>query len=331
MKKDRIRLLIPCYQDMDPYDLPNELSMLQCQDMAKIGFVQDLIRGVQKVLDKSVGSTDAAAFAPSTAPLQPNEANTLLKRAHFTLEDEDWRKADELLERVLDIDPENARAYIGKLMVKLKVAEEKNLPAKATALDIASLKEYKEYEKALRFADAEYRAVLEGYEQDRKEKLYQKSVIAMKTAKNVDDFYALAKSFALLSGYKDADALFEECVYKQALAEIEIMTRSSDLNVLADKFSSTKGLKNIDDLIEKCHKQAKYLNGLGYMNIGNYYLAAERFASIPGYKDADALAEKCQNEEKLQSRKEKRNLLICFFLIFGVIALVAIALSFGGS
>ena len=51
MKNDRKRLLIPCYRGMDPYDLPDELSSLQSQDMSKIGFMQDLIRGVKKVLD----------------------------------------------------------------------------------------------------------------------------------------------------------------------------------------------------------------------------------------------------------------------------------------
>jgi hypothetical protein len=45
------RLLIPCYQDMDAYDIPDELANLQAQDMGKIGFAQDLIRGIKKILD----------------------------------------------------------------------------------------------------------------------------------------------------------------------------------------------------------------------------------------------------------------------------------------
>mgnify|MGYP007110798585 CR=1 FL=1 len=43
--------LLPCYRDMDPYDLPEALSVLQSYDMSKIGFMQDLIRGVKKVID----------------------------------------------------------------------------------------------------------------------------------------------------------------------------------------------------------------------------------------------------------------------------------------
>ncbi|MBQ5488330.1 MAG: TIR domain-containing protein, partial [Clostridia bacterium] len=52
MRKDRSKLLLPCYKDMDPYDLPEQLGVLQSYDMAKIGFMQDLIRGVKKVLTK---------------------------------------------------------------------------------------------------------------------------------------------------------------------------------------------------------------------------------------------------------------------------------------
>ncbi|WP_044974962.1 TIR domain-containing protein [Ruminococcus sp. HUN007] len=49
MQKDKNRILIPAYRDMDPYDLPNELSLFQSQDMSKIGFLQDLIRGIKKI------------------------------------------------------------------------------------------------------------------------------------------------------------------------------------------------------------------------------------------------------------------------------------------
>ena len=51
IKEDRKKLLIPCYRDMDAYDLPDEFAHLQAQDMSKIGFVNDLIRGIKKVME----------------------------------------------------------------------------------------------------------------------------------------------------------------------------------------------------------------------------------------------------------------------------------------
>ena len=44
------KILIPAYRDMDPYDLPEEFSHLQAQDMSKLGFMQDLIRGIKKLV-----------------------------------------------------------------------------------------------------------------------------------------------------------------------------------------------------------------------------------------------------------------------------------------
>ena len=53
MKKDRHKILLPCYKDMDAYDLPEEFSHLQAQDMSKLGFMQDLIRGIKKIIVKN--------------------------------------------------------------------------------------------------------------------------------------------------------------------------------------------------------------------------------------------------------------------------------------
>ena len=52
LKNDRSRLLIPCYKDMDAYDLPDEFAHLQSQDMSKIGFINDVVRGIKKVIVK---------------------------------------------------------------------------------------------------------------------------------------------------------------------------------------------------------------------------------------------------------------------------------------
>ena len=51
-KNDRSKLIIPCYRDMDAYNLPEELSLFQSQDMGRIGFIQDLVRGIGKVITK---------------------------------------------------------------------------------------------------------------------------------------------------------------------------------------------------------------------------------------------------------------------------------------
>lgn len=50
MKNGATKTIIPCFKDMDPYDLPEEFAYLQSQDMSKIGFEQDLIYGIKKLI-----------------------------------------------------------------------------------------------------------------------------------------------------------------------------------------------------------------------------------------------------------------------------------------
>ena len=44
--------MIPCYRDMDAYELPDEFAHLQAQDMSKIGFISDVVRGIKKIIVK---------------------------------------------------------------------------------------------------------------------------------------------------------------------------------------------------------------------------------------------------------------------------------------
>ena len=113
MKKDRSKLLLPCYRDMDPYDLPEALSVLQSYDMSKIGFIQDLTRGISKVLD---AGKQPAAKAKETVVVQ-NVANTNLtaqiKRGNMALADGEWEQAKTFFNQALDMDAECAEAYLG--------------------------------------------------------------------------------------------------------------------------------------------------------------------------------------------------------------------------
>ena len=119
MRKDRSKLLLPCYKGMDPYDLPEQLGVLQSYDMAKIGFMQDLIHGVKKVLTKE--EKKQPEFVQQTVVQQSGgNIDSLLKRVSMFLEDGEWSSAEEYAQKVLDIDPENAEAYLGLTMAKGK-------------------------------------------------------------------------------------------------------------------------------------------------------------------------------------------------------------------
>ncbi len=154
-KKDKDKRIIPCYRDMDAYDLPEELSMFQSQDMNKIGFMQDLLRGINKLLSSK-------AENPNTTAQQVHdykrEADSMLKRAFLLLEYAEWEKANQLFEDVLKIEPENAKAYLGKLMIEIKVRKSEDLAA--VPVDFSNSVNY---EKAVRFADDKLKQSLTNY------------------------------------------------------------------------------------------------------------------------------------------------------------------------
>lgn len=161
MKHDHKRLLIPCYRDMDPYDLPEELSMLQSQDMSKIGFMQDLLRGIQKVMNagnQAKASGKVRQVVQTAAGGMTPGINSLMERTYLFMEDGDFDSAEEYIERVLDIDPKYAPAYAAKVCVAFRIRKESGL-ADAPFL----YEDNPDWQKALRFADSKQRAIYAGY------------------------------------------------------------------------------------------------------------------------------------------------------------------------
>ena len=155
MRKDRSKLLLPCYRDMDPYDLPEALSVLQSYDMSKIGFIQDLTRGINKVLD---GAKPKQAVKETVVIQQANASIApLLKRAFMFLEDGDWNSANEYCEKVLDQDPENGEAYLGKAMSTL------NKKTRTDLHDAPGIDREVNIRKAMRYGSDSLKNEINGY------------------------------------------------------------------------------------------------------------------------------------------------------------------------
>ncbi len=266
------KVLIPAYRDMDPYDLPEEFSHLQAQDMSKLGFMQDLIRGIKKMVQ---ANTPKETVVKQTV-VSGGNANTapLLKRAFMFLEDGDWSSADEYCEKVLDIDPENARAYLGKLMAELQVHKQENLKNQPQPFTGNN-----NYQKALRFGDEKLKTSLAGdiefinerNEKARLEGVYNSALSAMRTGTEAA-FKEAAEIFESISNYRDSASKAEEC-HKQA----EVARKNAIL--------------------------AAALNQMTGNAIGNYEQALQTLESISGWENADEKAAECK--QKIEELKEK--------------------------
>ena len=117
MAKDRKKHLIPCYKDIDAYDMPKEFAKLQAQDMGKVGAMQDLLRGIEKILPKNAPATEIQEKIIVSGG-GDSKITALLDRGNMALEDGDWDKADGFFEEVLNNDSKNAEAYLGKALAQ---------------------------------------------------------------------------------------------------------------------------------------------------------------------------------------------------------------------
>ena len=209
------KTLVPAYRDMDPYDLPDEFAHLQAQDMGKLGFMQDLIRGIKKILHKDEPKAQPAA--QPTVATQASKAAPLLKRAFMFLEDGDFARADDFCEQVLNIDPENGRAYLGKLMVDLKVRKESDLKNQPQPFDGNG-----NYRKIMRFGDDALKKQVQGdiefiksrNEHNRQKSIYTLACDALQMATTVEECNAAKRQFNSIPDFEDAQKKAVECEAK---------------------------------------------------------------------------------------------------------------------
>ncbi len=113
------KILIPCYKNIDAYDIPKEFSKLQAQDLGKIGAMQDLLRGIEKIIGNA--EPHKASEYTFAQPFFPNNNSALLKRGFMALEDGDWARANEFFEKALDQDAECGEAYFGLYLAENKL------------------------------------------------------------------------------------------------------------------------------------------------------------------------------------------------------------------
>lgn len=281
MKNDSRKMLIPCYRDMDAYDLPDEFSHFQAQDMSKIGCINNIVRVLKKDIQKE----------------NDGNINSLLKRAFTLLEDNDFRTADEYVEKVLVSNPECAEAYLAKLLVNLQVNTVENLKNCEKPIE-----NDRNYERACKYGSAELKARLEGinkYIYERKcSGIYNEAERLM----NLGTAATLASSlnmFKTIEGYKDSSEKTE--AIKKKIKALEDNERAK---VVKERRKRKFG-KLFKFLFVLCCVLGivvyvkfgiplkNYNKGIAYMEEGSYNEAVQVFGELGDFKDSQAKIREC--------------------------------------
>ncbi len=279
IKRGADKVLIPAYRGMSPGDLPMELSALQALDMGKLGFVQDLCDGIDRFTRASKHAPEAASAGAPAATGTPG-AEALVKRAFLFLEEGKNEKAAEYFERVLDQNPEEPRAYMGRLLLELQCRTEKDL-----LLLSEPLTSRYNYKKAVQFAQGELRERYEALNRTIAERIEQaKRIEAEKEerrrAEKEAELERRRAEEAALVAKRQAEKAEEE---RQRKLKKEKKKRFN--RVFWPVFLGS--IVAIVFAVAAINRMNQYDKALSLMSQGEYREAQYIFAGLNDYRDSD--------------------------------------------
>ena len=344
MRKDKSKLLIPCYRDMDAYDLPEQLAVLMSYDMGRIGFIQDLIRGVSKVLDAE--KQKEAPQKKETVVIQqsgggPN-VQALLDRGNMALEDEEWENSADFFNRALDMDAKCGEAYLGMFLVEnqcrnaeeyaaaqieklsecqfetltaceaqtervRKAVEDNAVPGYLTAEELTELFDF----------DLSYSGSLHGREEQLRE---TERFFAENRLLNRAKQYASPETAAKLKKIESTVYAFLKDAAEEARAEEENCMEVAEEE--AARMGQEARSKREADYKEACRAFEQASGSYDYMKL------SDLLERLNGYKNSEEIKKRCEDalqrlkeqEEKKAKEKKKK-----FFTAAGITAVLALA------
>lgn len=150
-QRDRSKKMITCHLGIDKADMPRELQVFQDMDMGLPGALEDLIHGIETLVPIEIENAN------------PTSSN-MLKRAEIALSGHQWAQAQEYADKVLDIDPQCAQAYLIKAMAENHCADHKSLKESYVS---GKIQNSRALERARQYAGQEIACWLDEAEADR--------------------------------------------------------------------------------------------------------------------------------------------------------------------
>ena len=315
MEAGKGKMLIPCYKGIDAYDMPREFAKLQAQDMGKVGAMQDLLRGVDKIMGQSAAEVRQASESAPADVTRPT-VQSLTERAHIFLEDGDFESASRYFDRVLDIEPKNAEAYFGKFLTQCGVHSAEELIEKATQFEI----------------NPQYVRIVACPEDSKRIEMLVERYAVEGTSLSKRMIYQELEGY--LRGYNSASPYLEAFMQKQrtALDDNREFTRAEQYakGEFAEYLAGIKKAITEPESLRKALEQSRYEDEKKAKDVCDGYLAffdrmerrlAERREEV--LKKLEENEANRKREAEIERKKTKRNRIIigvaCFMAIVAII------------
>ncbi len=200
-------------------------------------------------------------------PQNFGSVENMTKRMYMFLEDKNWAGADKYCEMILDNEPENTDAYIGKLLIDLKVSKKEDLRGLAVPFGKRD-----SFRKCMRFCNDEIKEELksandfiaERNESRRLENEYNEALKCFNSAKTEEQFKEASMKFHALGDYKDSLEKIDRCLngaevcrkenaYNQACTYFEKGT-PKDMGAALEILRTVDDWKNAPSMIKICEQ-----------------------------------------------------------------------------
>ncbi len=319
------KTLIPVFKNMDAYDMPKEFAKLAAQDMGKVGAMQDLVRGVEKLIGKK-GEPVKETVKETVVVQQSGGPNVtaLLKRGQQALEDGDWDKAKSFYDQVLSMDAENAEAFLGLFLAGAKCSNEaeyiETVCAQEAAVETLSIAQDTERIKA---ATRQY--TIAGFLSENQirslfqsDLSYPSALNAWKTIKAQEDgLFKTDRNLVRAVRYAKGDAASRPIRFKaelsaaleKAVREAQEQERTAEENKRREYVAF---LADAEEKLKSQYREAQERQEANYQDalqrfekarkLTDYQSVRECFVALTPYKDSEKMVALC--DEKLVQIKK---------------------------
>ena len=310
MKDDKDKYLIPCYKGISPYDMPEEFTSLQSQDMGKLGYIQDLVRGIDKIFGKDnkkniVKTDDISSYAT---------------RIENAISEGSFDKAEWILEELFSVNSSSGIGYFYRLLINKRYHSIEELIASGEEIDNEL-----DFLLAIENADQELKDKLISYANQIKlcnvKQLYDDAI----NLKNNGQFDEAISIFNSISFYEDSKKQIKECsekinlnIYNKALEEAKKQNFDESISLFTTIIEYKDSKTKIEELrSEKTLSLAtnSIKRAISLKNKVRFDEGITQLETIKKYKNVPDLILQFKKEwnnhfEHIQKTKKKKKIII---------------------
>ncbi len=300
MKSGAKKVLIPAYKDMDPYELPEEFKHLQAVNLGELGYQQDLISGIRKILNVTFAGEERA------------QGRGPMEQMYVGMKAKVWRAVEESADKILKDKPGCMEARVCKKLAIMGIFEERDLERWGVPGSDTDLLE------RIQSGDTQYLEMLnvsanntlpETIEAD-----YVAAIKQFDKAQTEEDYVLCEKLFPGFKGYKDAFQY--ERQIKEKLSYFENRRRR-------DEYNKYFKLTDSNDP-EELKKAIQYFESVpGYLDADQR--AASCRARLPVVEQL--VARKAQELKKKKTREFLMSEGGVILILMGILTVVGIIMS----